>query len=90
MPRLENWSLVIKTVNPYQAPELGVQCLHGFVYGYPRFEDGTEITTSRIERIEEEIVVTKSGTRYALGDVDPDYEKLYPNARERLFKGRIM
>jgi len=28
--------------------------------------------------------LTRSGSRYELGDIDPEYEKIYPNARKRL------
>ena len=82
--KLENWSVVAGMANPYQAPEQCVQCLHGTVYGHPRFEDGSSITTSRIVRAQGGIIETFSGSLYELGEVDPVYGAAYPNAKQRL------
>jgi hypothetical protein len=30
------------------------------------------------------MVITSKGSKYVLGVVDPDYEKAFPNAKERL------
>ena len=86
MPKLESWSVIAGEVSPYTAPELIRPKLHGKVYGHPRFTDGDEVTTSPFLRAEGEVIITASGTRYELGEVDPQYEKTYPNARERVFK----
>lgn len=72
MPILRNWSTVID--NPYRAPEAGSNiCLHGNVYGHPRFEDGTEVTTSRVKESEGRVVQTMSGSEYVL-EGEPDQE----------------
>ena len=84
---LNNWSVVF--YDPYKAPELQKACLHGKVIGHPRFEDGTEVTTSFIEKLDEDQIITHSGSRYKLGQTDPEYERLYPNAKERLFTSLI-
>ena len=84
--KIKNWSVIIKTTNPYQTPELGIQCLMGQVYGHPRFEDGTEVTTSSIAGVEGDLIVTKSGMKYKLDMVNPEYERLYPNAKDRLLQ----
>ena len=84
--KLENWSVVHGPSDPYQPPELWVKRLHGKIYGHPRFDDGKDVTSSRIVGIEGDFIVTGSGSRYELGAVDPQYETAYPNARERLFK----
>jgi hypothetical protein len=85
MITMENWSLVLW---PFSAPEVPVMCLHGKVYGRPIFEDGDEVTTTRIKKIKVEgpdiTVITRSGTEYRLGVVDPDYEAAYPDARARV------
>lgn len=84
--RIENWSIVTKP-DPYLAPELRGQYLHGKVYGNPSFADGEEVTTSRIAlAVGNDAIRTKSGSIYELGAVDPAYEALYPNAQERLLK----
>lgn len=86
--KLSAWSIISTPPkdNPYTPPELWSLRLHGFVYGHLRFKDGSEITTSRIMGKRGNTVVTYSGSEYELGDVDPAYEKLYPDAYNRLFK----
>lgn len=83
---LKNWSVVNPNPDPYKAPELQKGCLHGEVYGHPRFEDGHRITTSSIVGLDGDYILTYSGSEYELGDVDSEYEKIYPDVRERLFK----
>lgn len=41
--------VIIKNVKIY--PFMGRWRMTGNVYGHPRFDDGTEVTTSRIEEI---------------------------------------
>ena len=84
MPRLENWSVIVGNTSPYTPPELLTKHLHGRVYGDGRFPDGTNIKTSAILRTEQEVVLTHSGTRYTLGEIDPKYEAKFPGARKRL------
>lgn len=70
---LRNWYLIYNRLN-------------GNVYGHPnpRHNDGKEITTSSVIGKRNGLVVTKSGSEYDLVDVSPDYEKTYPNAKERM------
>ena len=84
MKTLTNWSVAMDPRNPYLAPELRQQCLQG------ARGDGANVITSVIvgktglkESLQRD-VVTKSGTRYILGEIDPAYEAIYPNARVRL------
>lgn len=44
MTKLENWGFITRT-SPYQPPESGLISVNGDVYGDPRFDDGTPITT---------------------------------------------
>ena len=82
---LKNWSLVFR--DPYCAPELQKPALHGKVYGHRRFLDGSSITTSTVVGITEDgKIKTYSGSEYELGDVDPRYESMFPNAKDRLIK----
>lgn len=85
MFKLENWSILRFTADPYQAPELWKQHLIGTVYGHPYIADGKIVSTSSIVGCEGEFIKTKSGSLYDLGKVNPEYEKEYPNARKRLF-----
>ena len=93
MPKLNNWYIHGNPVpehvqnDPYTAPEMKQPSIHlsGFVTGHTGFNDGDHITTSPIVRMTRDgNVCTASGTEYELGDVMEEYEKLYPNARERL------
>jgi len=82
--RIEDWSIGTNDPNPYLSPEQMVLRLDGKVYGHPRFPDGDRVVTTRIVSSEEDgTVITRSGSRYVLGEVAPDYEAIYPNAKER-------
>lgn len=65
--RLEVWSVVAAVSHAYMAPELAKLSLHGRVFGHPRHDDGTEVTTSYIEKAEGTMVLTHSGSIYQLG-----------------------
>lgn len=84
---LNNWSLV-SCGGIYDAPELYSFHLEGQVTNHPRFPSGHPVTTSRVIGYVEDnetglLVLTKSGSAYQLGQVDPDYEKAFPNAEQR-------
>ena len=72
---LQNWRCVSCSYNPYLAPELRGLSLTGNAYGHPKFEDGKNIRTSAVVLVDGRVVQTRSGTRYLLGRVDPDYRK---------------
>jgi hypothetical protein len=77
MPKLDNWSLV-----GIESPSL-----HGNVSDSPNFENGEFIRTSYIcKAIDGNHVQTYSGSIYELGTVDPLYERMYPNALQRLIE----
>ena len=67
---MKNWVLITNNEGGYRAPELVVEQLTGNVYGHPRFEDGHEVTTTRIEMWLPhcEIAITRN-TTYQL--IDP-------------------
>lgn len=83
--QLKNWAVASKGKDQYTPPELWVPVLVGNTYGHPKFPEGHEITTSHIKGKRDGCVVTHSGSEYELLDIDPNYEKLYPDAREKLF-----
>lgn len=85
--RLENWSAVR---GAYKAPEQGGYLI-GDVYGHPTRPDGRCIRTSTIVKIDPvaETIETRSGSIYELGKVDPDYEKVFPGARARVFNTNL-
>jgi len=83
MPKLEKW-FIIDTKFDLSKPKS--THLMGVVYGHPVFKDGEFIQTSPVIRIDKDTITTKSGSRYVLGESDPDYEALYPDARKRLYE----
>lgn len=68
--RLTNWSLLQRGGDGYTAPELCDWYLQGNVYGHPKIEDGTFVTTSRITNVvnkgKKRIITTRSGSVYCL------------------------
>ena len=84
--KINRWIIVFpEHISPYTAPELITQHLNGDVVGHPKFEDGKNITTSPIVGSEGIYVKTQSGSLYELIDPHPDYEKQFPDAKNRLF-----
>ena len=83
--RIENWSVGFQDV--YLAPELRRPCLQGAVFGHPWHTDGEFIFTSPITGADPKRGVVQCVSReYLLGQVDPEYERLFPDAQVRLMK----
>ena len=70
--RLENWSVVspFEDADPYREPW---QFLSGEVYGHENYDDGTEITTSRIIEVRGRFIETSSESVYELGKAGKFY-----------------
>ena len=83
MPHLENWAL--ETIDPYSSPEMGCR-LAGKVTGHPGFKDGSIITTSVVISYNHPHVVTESGQKYTLGKPSPEYEKQFPDPKNRIIE----
>ncbi len=84
--RLEHWSLRSRPYGRWESPEEKGVCLFGHVVGHPLHQDGKEVLTTSILHFGVDCIVTKSGSEYQLGTVDPDYERRYPRALQRLLK----
>lgn len=84
-PVLHDWALVPSSATPYSDPEARGACLFGTVQGHDRFEDGLVVATSRVVGKRGEFVVVRSGTLYSLAAPAENYERDFPNAKERLF-----
>lgn len=84
MPRIEHWSVATRERDHYLSPELQTPCLQGVVYGHPIFKDGGYILTARIIGKRGELIKTRTGNFYELGEVDTEYELRYTNSKERL------
>ena len=82
--RLEHWSLRSRPLGLVEAPEQEDVCLFGVIVGHPFHRDGKEVLTSPVRHYRANRIVTKSGSEYELGSVDPSYERCYPAALQRL------
>jgi hypothetical protein len=82
---LRNWSLRSRPSGQLESPEQEGSCLYGLIIGHPLHRDGKEVLTSPVAARCANHIVTKSGSEYDLADPDPAYERLYPQARQRLF-----
>lgn len=87
---MKYWSIT-SNQDGFTPPELLIYRLQGIIYNDSRgaFPDGSRLHTSSIQRITDcgshKLVETKN-TVYmvSLEDVNPDYEKQFPGAYERL------
>lgn len=82
---LEDWAIVGGFFDTYHRPEDKIKRLIGKVYNHPnptKFPNEKKITTSSVFLATGECVVTRSGTKYKLGTVSPEYDaymkKAYP------------
>lgn len=69
---LRNWS-VIRTGNPYMAPELHSMCLHGRAENHPEFAPGTTVTTSPVVSVEGRMVKTRTRLYELEGEPAAEY-----------------
>jgi hypothetical protein len=84
--KLDQWSVGRhKREDAWTPPEMVRPCLRGVVSGHPQRKDGTMLCTSPIVGVTSTAAVTESGSVYELGEVDPEYEAAFPDARNRLF-----
>lgn len=84
---LEDWAFEEHPAtagNAYLAPEQRVMCLTGRVFGNYRFIDGEPIITSRLICAVTDDVVQTMNSFYKLGKPAEEYERQYPNAKQRL------
>ncbi len=84
--KLDHWSLRSRPLGRIEPPEVPGVCLFGNVVGHPYHLDGKEVLTTAVLHFGLDCVITKSGSEYELGEIDPAYEMLYPGARERLLQ----
>lgn len=84
--KVEHWSLRSRPMGRIEPPEMPGVCLHGQVIGHPYHIDGKEVLTTAVLNFGLDTVITKSGSEYELGEVDPAYEKLFPGAEQRLLR----
>jgi hypothetical protein len=90
-PVIKDWALIgdETKVNPYRAPELNPVRLHGKIFGSENFKDGSQITTSAIQRMIEEqgvIIVETMHSKYIIRkeEMSGKYEAKWGNVWEKL------
>lgn len=88
MYKIENWGIIEHDPDPYKAPELRTFCLIGERIGTGDPYMRKSIKTSRIIGKFGPLIETRNSL-YELDSVDPEYEKLYPNSKQRLFDSLI-
>lgn len=85
---LKNWAVGVEW-SGYTAPELRSMHLTGAVYDRAGFDDGAVVVTSalkKVERVDGVVYGHTANSIYRLEDVDPTYEKMFPNVVERLIE----
>lgn len=94
MSKLDNWSIISgvnhnwkRPPDNYTAPELITHHLRGEISNDYRFDEGTIVYTSTIVKKKGNNIITRSGTEYEIGNPLPEYEKEFPNAKQRLLDG---
>lgn len=90
-PVIKDWAFISGEAkpNPFRAPELNPIRLHGKIFGSEKFEDGTYIATSSIQRMFEEqgvIIVETKNSKYIIreSEVSKKYEEMMGNVWEKL------
>lgn len=82
--KLQHWSLCSRRSGEWLSPDAEGARIFGLVFGHPRHFDGKELLTSPVVKRAANRIVTRSGSEYALGPIDPAYERRYPGALQRL------
>lgn len=79
---IEEWSPVLNEYEP------DVLRFRGKLFGHPKFPDGTKAITSEILCYDDkkELFIAKS-RKYKLGEVDPYYERKFPDAKKKILEG---
>ena len=75
---INDWSMIRSVDNPYQAPELATNRLHGKV----EIRGKTKmIRTATVLSAEGRVATTASGSRYRLGRINPEYRRFLRTVR---------
>lgn len=92
-PEIKDWSICELSLGnwDYIAPECRHTCIHGAVYGNPKFVDGEYVNTSTIQRFiyEQGIIIAETkNSKYIIRKetIDEKYENQFGNVWEKLIK----
>ena len=75
---INDWSMIRSVDNPYQAPELATNRLHGKVEICGKTK---MIRTSTVLSAEGRVATTASGRRFRLGRINPEYRRFLRTVR---------
>jgi len=88
---LDDWAaLYCPTNTKYTPPEHFRFRLTGKATGHPEFKNGSTVTSSPVISVirdidDDQVVIgVQSGRFYRLGSINADYERAFPDARNRL------
>jgi hypothetical protein len=76
---MNNWAIVSMPLSLYKAPECYMMRLQGEItehHTIPINKSIHKVFTSPIVEVDRTLVTTQSGTKYRLGNIDPDYLQL--------------
>ena len=85
---ITGWIVCISGSKEPGRPETPRPILRGVVHGHITHRDGAYVSTTVIKGRIGDLLLTASGRLYRLGEPDPDYEALHPNARQRLLDSK--
>lgn len=90
-PEIKDWCIIDTCGydNVYTAPEIRPKRVFGRVYENPKFEDGTTVATSTIQRMIYEqgvIIVETKNSKYLIrkDNIDKQYESAFGKVWEKL------
>jgi len=75
--QIDNWSIAYSRITPYEAPELRMACVQG------KLNERGILTSYIVGKTKDGNILTRN-SEYSLGEVDPLYEKEFPDAYSRL------
>jgi len=73
---MNNWAIVSMPLSIYKAPECYMMRLQGDItehHTIPINKPLHKVFTSPIVEVDGTLITTQSGTKYRLGNIDPDY-----------------
>lgn len=92
-PEIKDWSICGLPLDnwDYIALECRRNCIHGAIYGNPKFADGAYVNTSTIQRFiyEQGIIIAETkNSKYILREenINKEYENQFGNVWEKLIK----
>jgi hypothetical protein len=84
--KIEDWTVIHRTVSPLLAAEGRTLHLKGRVWNHPRWPAGGAATTSPVVGRLGNLIMTKSGSVYELGKACAEYAAQFTDAAQELLQ----